>query len=201
MQLIPSRAHSDGTRFGTHSQQRGAGLIEILVSIVILSFGLLGLAGMFNYSTSANKSAASRLTASMLATDFAEVVRANRTAFGTGTYNSAIVAFDPTITTVAAVAGTSLCAFPNCNAQQSAQQDIALMQARTRAYLPAGNFAAQNVGTSNQIDIWIVWVEGNGQAPGATVAAPSNDNCPPSIINLNPAPNPYPRCLHHRVSL
>jgi type IV pilus assembly protein PilV len=182
-------------------QQRGAGLIEVLVSIVILSFGLLGLAGMFNYSTSANKSASSRLTASILIADFAELVRANKGGFQAGNYTAAIVGFDPAATTVNPVAAGQLCIFPNCTAQQIALQDVALMQARARAYLPAGNFAAQRVGASNQIDVWVVWVEGTGRAVGDLQAATSSDNCPPSIINQNPAPNPYPRCLHNRISL
>jgi type IV pilus assembly protein PilV len=193
--------HFKQARQRTPSTQRGAGLIEVLVSIVILSFGLLGLAGMFNYSTSANKSAASRLTASLLVADFAEIVRANRPGFQANNYNSPLVGFDPAATTVNAVAGNALCAFPNCTAQQIAQQDIALIAARTRAYLPAGNFASQRVGASDQMDIWIVWVEGTGRAAGSTEDAPAVDNCPPSIINQNPVPNPYPRCLHNRVGL
>jgi type IV pilus assembly protein PilV len=174
--------------------QTGAGLIEVLVSIVIMSFGMLGMAGLYNYSIAANKNASSRLTAAMLATDYAEVVHANRTEFLAGSYNNALGNYDPAASVVNAIAAASFCTFPNCTSAAIATQDNALMAARVRAYLPAGAYASQRVGTTNQLDIWIVWVEGKGGAAPETAI----DNCPPELAGRTI--DPFPRCLHNRVT-
>jgi type IV pilus assembly protein PilV len=180
-------------------RQLGAGLIEVLVSIVIMSFGMLGLAGMYNYSLSANKNASSRMTAAMLVTDYAEIVRANPNGFSANLYDVAFSNFDPTNAGVSAISSSALCSYPNCNIASLANQDIALMGARTRAYLPAGTFVAQRVG-GNQLDIWILWVEGKGGG-GADDKETAIDNCPPALIAQSPRPDPFPRCLYNRVGI
>jgi type IV pilus assembly protein PilV len=178
-------------------RQNGSGLIEVLVSIVLMSFGLLGIAGMYNYTISANKSASSRLTAAMLATDFAEIVRANPDGFKDGSYDHSMGTFSVTASTVGTVAAGDKCAFPDCTKSTLATQDIALMKARVKAYLPAGEFETKRVGSTNQFDIWIVWVEGKGVS-----GSESNfDNCPSSLATQTPTPNPFPRCIFTRVSL
>jgi type IV pilus assembly protein PilV len=177
--------------------QKGSSLIEVLVSIVLVSFGMLGVAGLYNYTVAANKSASSRLSAAMLATDFAEIVRANQSGFINGDYATSVGSYDPTEATVSTIASSSLCTFPDCTSAQIATQDIALMRARVKASLPAGSVEIARVGTSNQLDIWIVWVEGKG-----VEGAESNfDNCPSSLRTQSPAPSPFPRCLFTRVSL
>jgi type IV pilus assembly protein PilV len=180
-------------------QQTGAGLIEVLVSIVIMSFGMLGLAGMYNYSLAANKNASSRMAAAMLVTDFSEIVRANPVGFRANLYNQAFNNFDPNSAGVSVVNNSSLCAYPTCNFSTLATQDIALMNARVRAYLPAGVFHAQRVG-GNQLDIWILWAEGKGGG-GAIDTEASIDNCPPGLATQSPRPDPYPRCLYNRVGI
>lgn len=162
-----------------------------------MSFGLLGIAGMYNYTIAANKSASSRLTAAMLATDFAEIVRANPDGFMGGNYDHSMGTFSVTASTVGAIAASDKCAFPDCTLATLAKQDIALMKARVKAYLPAGEFETTRVGSTNQFDIWIVWVEGKGVS-----GSESNfDNCPSSLTAQSPAPDPFPRCLFTRVSL
>lgn len=178
-------------------RQKGAGLIEVLVCIVLMSFGLLGIAGLYNYTIAANKSASSRLAAAMLVADFAEVVRANQDGFIAGSYANSIGTYDPSAFTVSSVPNADLCTFPNCTRATIARQDIALMKSRVRAYLPAGDFELQRVGTSNQLDIWIVWVEGKGIAGDES----NFDSCPATLRAQSPAPSPFPRCMFSRVSV
>ena len=52
--------------------------------------------------------------------------------------------------------------------------------------LPAGDFQAARVGKG-------------GDAANDTET--SSDNCPVSISNQSPRPDPYPRCLFTRVAL
>ncbi|MCK0506285.1 type IV pilus modification protein PilV [Aromatoleum anaerobium] len=57
--------------------QRGATLIEVLVAVVVLSIGLLGLAGLQMTSLQSNHSAYMRSQASLLAYDLSDRMRAN----------------------------------------------------------------------------------------------------------------------------
>lgn len=61
-----------------HAQQ-GATLIEVLIAIIVLSIGLLGLAGLQATSIQSNYSAYYRSQATVLAYDYADRIRANRT--------------------------------------------------------------------------------------------------------------------------
>jgi type IV pilus assembly protein PilV len=185
-------------------KQQGFSLIEVLVSMVLLSFGLLGMAGLFNYAISSNKNASSRMAASILAADFAELVRANPDGFALGSYNRVIAAYSPTASTVDNLP-TSLCSYPNCTSSNAATTglaflDVAMFRNRVKASLPAGDFEAQRVGASNQFDIWIVWAEGKG-GNAANDTEKKSDNCPTSVSQQAPAPDPYPRCLFTRVAL
>ncbi len=184
--------------------QNGFSLIEVLVSIVLLSFGLLGMAGLFNYAISSNKNATSRMTAALLANDFAELVRANPDNFALGSYNRVIATYDPTASQVD-VLSSSLCSYPNCTSSNTATTglaslDVAMFRNRVKASLPAGDFEVQRVLGTNQFDIWIVWAEGKG-GDSANDSEKKSDNCPTSVSQQVPTPDPYPRCVFTRVAL
>jgi type IV pilus assembly protein PilV len=59
--------------------QSGLTIIEILISVLIISIGLLGVAGLHAYSLRNNYDALMRSHASALASDIADRMRANRT--------------------------------------------------------------------------------------------------------------------------
>ncbi|MEX0733431.1 MAG: type IV pilus modification protein PilV [Steroidobacteraceae bacterium] len=71
-------------------RQRGATLIEALVALLILSIGLLGVAGLQLQALRSNHGAHLRSQATMLAHDIADRMRANRTAALAGGYNVAV---------------------------------------------------------------------------------------------------------------
>lgn len=60
-------------------QARGFTLIEVLVAILVLSLGVLGAAGMQVASLRANREARAQETGTRLATELAELIRANHT--------------------------------------------------------------------------------------------------------------------------
>jgi type IV pilus assembly protein PilV len=66
----------------------GFTLIEVLIAVLILSLGLLGMAGLQATSLKANSSAATRGQATLLAYDMIDRMRANRDAALAGTYNN-----------------------------------------------------------------------------------------------------------------
>jgi type IV pilus assembly protein PilV len=60
------------------SRARGFSLLEVLISILILSFGLLGMLGMQAAALQANREARMQSTASGLAQELAEMMRGNK---------------------------------------------------------------------------------------------------------------------------
>ncbi|MDA8447731.1 type IV pilus modification protein PilV [Paracidovorax valerianellae] len=57
---------------------RGLTLIEVLVAIVIMSFGMLGLVGMQAFALQSNREARLQAQAAMLARELAEMMRGNK---------------------------------------------------------------------------------------------------------------------------
>jgi len=74
-----------------HKAHTGFTLIEILVTIVIVSIGLLGLAGLQINGLRANISSEARSKATLLADDIAERMRANPLGVTAGAYNNITV--------------------------------------------------------------------------------------------------------------
>ncbi len=78
-------------------KQLGSSLIEVLVTIIIVSVGLLGQAGVIALSSKANHSAYMRSQATLLSYDIIERLRLNRTLAlaGSFTINFAASGSDP----------------------------------------------------------------------------------------------------------
>ena len=68
-------------------RQQGFTLLEVLVAMVIVSIGLVGLAGLMMTSAKNNQSAYYRSQASWLAYDIVDRMRANRQSALNGDYN------------------------------------------------------------------------------------------------------------------
>lgn len=108
------------------NRQSGFTLIEILVAVLILSLGLLGLAGLQAASLRANHSAYLRSQATQLAYDMADRMRANMA--GVVAYN------DPTLTPT-----PSCYTATGCSATALASDDASRWTADLQALLPAGS--------------------------------------------------------------
>lgn len=80
---------------------RGLSLIEVLVAVVVLSIGLLGLAGLQASGMRVGQSSLYRSLAAQLASDMVDRMRANVSAASAGTYNLALFAAAPAGATVA----------------------------------------------------------------------------------------------------
>jgi type IV pilus assembly protein PilV len=61
------------------SKSKGFSLVEVLVSIIVLSFGMLGIVGMQAYALQANRDARLQSTATVLARELGEMMRGNQT--------------------------------------------------------------------------------------------------------------------------
>ncbi|HEX8615713.1 MAG TPA: type IV pilus modification protein PilV [Telluria sp.] len=83
-------------------RQQGFSMLEVLITMLVLSVGLLGIAGIIMTNLKNNHSAYSRGQATILANDIIDRMRANRTfAQPGGKYVTALGAIPATTTTVA----------------------------------------------------------------------------------------------------
>jgi type IV pilus assembly protein PilV len=183
--------------------QSGASLIEVLVAVLILSFGLLALGAMLAYSVQMPKLAAYRANASMLAASHVERMRANPAGFD-GTTNLDGNYIETMTYKVATLPTVTPCVYPACDAATLATLDKDATNRAIRASLPPFDGSGMRV-TCNGIcsnregDLWIIWQEPN------TFAAfnPANsDECPANVAPVFTAfTAPMPRCLHIRFKL
>lgn len=130
-------------------RQAGFSLIEVLIALVIMSVGMLGIAGLYVESMQAGRTSIFRHNAVTLASDVADRIRANPTAGvdyqGPG--------------------GNNNCVLGNvdCTPAQMAANDIDLWRTQAAAMLPSGDvvitFDDNVVPPTYQIDI--NWVEAN----------------------------------------
>lgn len=85
--------------FPSRESQSGVSLLEVLIAVVVLSLGLLGLAGLQVTSLRNNQSALERSNAVMLTYSIVEAMHADRTAVRAGAFNHALGAAAPTAAT------------------------------------------------------------------------------------------------------
>ncbi|HNS28548.1 MAG TPA: type IV pilus modification protein PilV [Steroidobacteraceae bacterium] len=147
-------------------RQRGVSIVEALVALVVLSIGLLGIAGLFVESLRSSRTALLRTHAVNLASDIADRIRANasaRDAYETATYGGAPAAHN--------CAPTASEAGRNCTVAELAEDDLASWQEAVSLALPAlpdpanaavVEFEAGAAGRPDRYLITVAW-----QEPGA----------------------------------
>lgn len=101
--------------------------MEVLVSLLVLSFGMLGMAGVQGVSLRGNQAAYYRTMATSLSVDVIERMRANLAAVDAGHYDGITGAETASCFTTA-----------GCTGAQMAAQDVLDWQALVTATLPLG---------------------------------------------------------------
>ncbi len=144
--------------------QRGVTMVESLVALLVLSIGLLGIAGLFVESLHSSRTALLRTHAVNLAGDIADRIRANgnaRDRYDTATYSGAPALHSCAPT--AALGGV------NCSVAELAEDDLARWQQAVRDALPApadpataavvSYIPATNPGRPDRYRITVAWQE------------------------------------------
>lgn len=154
------------SKYMTHpaSGERGFTLMEILISVLVLSVGLLGLASLQAAGLSANNSAYFRTQAIHLANDMADKIRANPVEVTTGTFNNVSA---PVASPTDCSQGT------NCTTTEVAQHDIAEWYGSLASELPgATGTITRNAGTQ-VVTVSVMWDDARTGAngTGCTTAA------------------------------
>ena len=138
---------------------KGFSLVEVLIALVIMSVGMLGIAGLYVHSMQAGRTSLFRHHAVTLAGDIADRIRANPRAAGAyagiGQNNNC-------------VAGGI-----NCTPAQMASNDIFLWQQQAQDTLPAGvvNIVFDNAVVPPTYQITVQWNE-PGEVLNYTITIP-----------------------------
>lgn len=138
------------------SRQRGIGLIEVLVSLLVLSIGVLGLAAMQATGLKQSRQAFYHTQATVLAYDLIDRMRANDAAAANGNYAVAYGTFSATACTT------------GCSSAQIADNDKLEWKASLAAQLPAGDGRVVNQ-NNGRFDISIRWTDGDGLSAPLTI--------------------------------
>jgi len=133
------------------SHSRGFSLIEVLIALVIMSVGMLGIAGLYMHSMQAGRTSIFRHQAVTLAGDVADRIRANPQ--GQANYMTAGANFN--------CVGGGI----DCSPAEMAQNDVLLWDQQAAGSLPNG---AVNIvfvdGSPDTYQITVSWDEA-GQNP------------------------------------
>lgn len=161
-----NRSSRNTVRRTPPARQAGFTLVEVLIAMIVMSVGMLGIAGLYLHSIQAGRTSVFRHQAITLAGDIADRIRANP---------SAGVNYQAIGQDHGCVNGGV-----DCTPTEMAQNDIDLWDAQVADALPAGDVAivfTDNGGVSpDTYQITITWQEaGQNPPPSYTVTIPVND--------------------------
>lgn len=152
----------------SRSRQRGLTLIEVLVTIAITAFGLLGVAGLLARSSSLANASYTRTAVTQKIYALADRMRTNPRGVADGNYN-AVPATCP--------AGID-CGTTTCNAAQMAAYDLCQWSSEVSSTLPGGKgLVAPVAGAPNVFTVTVNWRNSGG-----------DPNAPPLGYSLNVQP-------------
>lgn len=179
-------------------RERGIGMIEILITVLLISFGILSMAYLHSSSFQYMKMAQFRGIATQLAFEVTDRMRANITGAIGGNYNflpeyppngaaptpTAPACFDPPPQTP-------------CASVEIATFDLDELRNMVRGALPGGELQiTQDAANNNVFSVWIIWrdveTHGNNENDTSTTLA-----CPDNIGALAPPA----QCLAMRAAL
>ena len=132
--------------------QKGFSLIEVLVTMVIISFGLLGIAGVIVNALKNNNSSYARTQASVLANDIIDRMRANRTTAETAPY-----AYNLALTADPAGSGVVL-------------NDLTQWRAALAAAMPSGT-GSVTMADATQVTVVVQWNDARASGDGTAIGA------------------------------
>ena len=153
----------------TINKNSGFSLVEVLIALIVMSVGVLGIAGLYVQSMQAGRSSMLRHHAVNLAGDIADRIRANPT--GGAAYT-------------AAAGANNNCVAQNvdCTIAEMAANDIFLWQQQANDFLPPMGDGSQqvivafNAGTPPSYQITVRWDEPtpDGSVPQYSITVPVN---------------------------
>jgi len=152
------------------NKSNGFTLIEVLIAALVLSVGLLGLAGLQAASIKNNLSAYNRSQATQLAYDMADRMRANKNAsLDPATGNVIAGSTYLTMDLADAAAQASCAAVTGCSGAQMAENDLFQWNAALTGTLPSGTGTITVVAATRVFTITVNW-DDNASDPNFSVS-------------------------------
>lgn len=204
--MVTMNALAGGPRASARGQH-GASMLEVLVSLLVISFGLLGVAGMSAATFGHNKSAQVRLSGLALANDYADRARVNVYGYDLGDYSIDLAESEPASVTFDAATIAANDADPKTAAESVAQFDRRYFMQAVAARLPQGKAVVVSnpqLGTSDRgMDIWLLWKEPSADDGDSDVLSAAKalfqagqDQCPSGVQESDSY-----SCMYFRVGL
>jgi type IV pilus assembly protein PilV len=176
-------------------KQKGTSLLEVLIAILVMSVGMLGMAGLTAASSSYNKLAQIRSTSLLLVSDYADRARANLTGFDVGNYDKTNSYVNSK--TMLTVTGCTDTAANACTSSAMATLDKNQWTNLLRLSLPGGDaYVLKDINATTgqrSMDIWVMWTE-LAQASGFAVTG--NNQCPTAATT-----DANVKCMYFRIAL
>jgi len=175
----------------------GFSLVEVLVAMFVVAMGILALAGLLQASARYSKMSELRSTATLLANDIADRIRANPMgrALGPSGYDLA----DPAFPAPLAPSRPACTSAAPCGPGDLARSDLAGWTARLRATLPKGSgwirYHDAHPPAPAYVDLWVGWADPLSLSPGLSADKPAAD-CPAAWRKAEPAV----RCIYLQVA-
>lgn len=184
-------------------REAGSSMIEVLVAVMLVSIGLLGIAGLSGATFNYNKTSQVRLTAMALVNDYADRARINIYGYDRGGYSIALPTnFAGTPVTVPAAnlnLDPAIAANAITIADNLAAADVDQFLRNVRNRLPQGDAVviSRPTATARDMDVWLLWKEPKTDA-GDTLFSAGQNNCPTSLTLAEQADY---SCMFFKVGL
>lgn len=174
--------------------QVGSSMLEVLVAILLVSVGLLGIAGLSSATFSYNKAAQLRLTGLALVNDYADRARVNVYGYDLDGYSIDLSDTVPTAATLDADEADAATA-----AAAVATADRAYFMGEVAARLPQGKavVASTPSAAARDLDIWLLWKEPQADGSDSLFTA-GQENCPKDLSTTDKA---LYSCMYFKVGL
>lgn len=168
-------------------RQRGTSLIEVLVSLVLVAFTMLGLLALQLRSQTFQKDSIDRRNAALIASDFLERATANFAGFRARLYHDLALGEGAQAPAAPANCADALV----CTAQEMAARDWYALQRNVLTRLPGGiAFVTSPVlvagdTTASRVEVTVGWVDPSRADPNVTSGAVVRDpECPAAVQNV-----------------
>lgn len=187
-----------------HGKQAGASLIEVLVAVLLVSIGLLGIAGLAGATIGYNKVSQLRLVGQALVNDFADRARINVAGYDRGSY--AIALSDNYQTSPVTVPPANLDLDPSVATNQTtianglAAADVDQFLRAVRNRFPEGDaiVVTRPSAASRDMDVWLLWKEPAADIASGSLFNTGKVNCPNT---LSAADQLVYSCMYFKVGL
>jgi type IV pilus assembly protein PilV len=192
-----------GTSQKTKRPERGASLLEVLIAIVIMSFGLLAMGGLTAASIQYGKMAQFQTVAVQLTNELTDRMRANPDGFTNKAGSCTNSCYNKTTAYSSSVTAVTVptCSSTPCSASDMASIDMAEWRNNLRLSLPGGDaYVARDTANPPSVDIWVMWIDPSLKAGTDTsLITAGTSACPAAAVPAGTALVPH--CLYFRAGI